>query len=126
MEQLPFLEARTRNRPQVANGGRATNAPPQHWQALIDVMAERLRQIQQFGHTPEKDVAEFFGSERGQLHLARTAEHYAHRATEDMSLNRREIARKDAVKAAAGYLALIDLLDALDAQPPLTEEPEEP
>ncbi|QQN75024.1 hypothetical protein [Croceicoccus sp. YJ47] len=83
--------------------------------AAEDAMAERHRQIVEFGHTPETDRSEYHRDGRGRTHLARTARTYAHDALDLMQRGpaHHERARQKAVRAAAACLALIDLIDAL-------------
>lgn len=57
---------------------------------LDAVLAERLRQIEQFGHTPAADDA------RDLLALTKTAGRFLHRMNETASLHRIEQTRRDA------------------------------
>lgn len=73
--------------------------------ALLDVLAERQRQIEHFGHTPAADDAR-------DLHtLTRFAERFVQRMNEVAALNRIELTRRDAVRLAAYALAVAESCD---------------
>lgn len=72
---------------------------------LSAVLAERRRQIHQFGHTPAADDA------RDLWDLTKTAGRFVHRMNETASLHRIEGTRRDAVQLAAYALAVAESCD---------------
>lgn len=90
--------------------------------AMEDAMAERQKQIADFGHTPEKDLARY---QEGQPdHLGRVACRYANEARESMAFGRSQlnVARIKSIKAIAALLAQVDLIDAALAEEPCQED----
>lgn len=85
--------------------------------AMHDAMAERRRQIEHFGHTPEKDLADWRADPSKRDRLARVMHRYSCDAAESMTFGRsqHQTARLKALKAIAAGLALVDLIDALEA-----------
>lgn len=82
---------------------------------LADVIALRLRQIEQFGHTLQADLARLRGPE-GRRTIARDARRDLDLALEDMHFNQpRAQIRKRMIRACAQLLAAIDAEDALAA-----------
>jgi len=93
---------------------RGARTPSGQSAALLAVLQERKRQIDQFGHTPEADDAR-------DLHaLAKTAGRFLHRMNETASLHRVEATRGDAVRLAAYALAVAESCDRRIHQPPLS------
>ena len=82
----------------------APSAPPAG-PALQAVLAERRRQIEQFGHTPEADDA------RDLFDLTKVAWRFLHRMNETASLHQIELTRRDAVQLAAYALACAESCD---------------
>ncbi|GGD74087.1 hypothetical protein [Croceicoccus mobilis] len=81
--------------------------------AMEDIMAERHRQIQKFGHTPEQDVAAHRDAPSRVPRLSRIAARTARDAGEDLQFGKLETARKHAIQSAATALALVEMIDNL-------------
>lgn len=98
--------------------GRATGAAAGTYlpvAAMEAVLAERMRQIHDFGHTPQSDA------ELPLKQLPRAAQRFLTEAIEDCHFQRgdwRKAARKHLVRAGAMILAA---LDRIEAEPPEEE-----
>lgn len=83
----------------------ARSTPPYASAALDAVLAERRRQIEQFGHTAEADDA------RDLWELTKTAGRFLHRMNETASLHLVEQTRRDAVQLSAYAMAVAESCD---------------
>ena len=84
---------------------------------LADIVRERARQIEKFGHTAQRDAA------LPLAHLPKVARQLAHDAAEDCQFHRpdwRKHARRHLIAAAATILAALDRLDAEPEQQDFT------
>lgn len=123
LERLMVIKDRRDDR-RALQGRKPVNTPARTTFAGVPVaameatMAERQRQIAQFGHTPEADREAWHAGKPDRL--ARVAVNYALEARESMSFGRQQlhVARLKSIKAAAALLAQIDLIDALLAEDP--------
>ena len=95
----------------------AVYAEPVEWVPVASmeaVLAERIRQIARFGHTPESDAA------LPLRQLPREAARFLNAAIEDVQFHRegwRQHARRHLIRAAAMILAAMDRIEAEPEQP---------
>lgn len=78
-----------------------------------DALTERQRQMDEFGHTPERDLAEYHDNPHNRARLARIMRMKSCDAVEDMQFNKLELARRHALQAIATGFALVELIDNL-------------
>ncbi|MDR7101439.1 hypothetical protein [Croceicoccus sp. BE223] len=79
--------------------------------ALAEVFAERMRQIDQFGHSPDADFDAYWNADDGRTRLAAIGARFADGARDHISVGSLKAARAYALRAAATNLALIELID---------------
>lgn len=78
---------------------------------LAEIFAERMRQIDRFGHTTDADFEAYWNADNGRTRLATVGARFAEGAKDHMSVGSLKAARDYALRAAASNLALIELID---------------
>lgn len=82
-----------------------------HSPALAEVFAERMRQVERFGHTADADFDAYWNAQGGRTRLASVAVRFSDGARDHLSVGSLKAARDYALRAAATNLALIELID---------------